>query len=89
MTVDKRVVLAVAAAFAIGFFVSRMEGDGLPNPFKPQRPDRPVLAFVARVAKTFLWVAMFAEQRPNEPNYRDHAGLGADGHHVLNHGEGW
>lgn len=88
MKVDKRIVLACVAAFAIGFFVSRMDG-GVPNPFVPQRPDRPVLAFVARVAKTFLWVAMFAEGRPPEPTYRDHAHVGPDGHYVLNHGEGW
>lgn len=88
MKVDKRIVLAVVAAFAIGFFVSRMDG-GIPNPFVPQRPERPFLTFVMRVAKTFLWVAMFAEQRPQELNYRDHAGIGPDGAHVLNHGEGW
>lgn len=90
MKLDKRTVLMIAAALAVGFFVARNDGDSvIPNPFAPQKPDRPVLKFIARVAKTFLWVAMFAEEKPPMPDYRDHAGIGPDGHQVLNHGEGW
>lgn len=90
MKIDKRMVLVAAAAFAIAFFVSQNGGSSpIPNPFAPARPDRPVLKFIARAAKTFLWIAVFAEERPADPHYTAHAAIGPDGHQVLNHAEGW
>lgn len=90
MKLDKNVALAAVVAFGLAWFVATNTTDSIvPNPFVPQRPDRPVLKFIAKVAKTFLWVAVFAEPRPAVPTYRDHAAIGPDGHQVLNHGEGW
>jgi len=90
MKLDKRMVLLAVAAFAIAFFVAQNPGlSPIPNPFVPARPDRPFLKFVAKVAKSFLWVAVFAEERPVAPQYRDHAAIGADGVQCLNHAEGW
>jgi len=91
MKFDKRLVLVALAALAVGFFVAQNQRDSIiPNPFVPAKPDRPVLRFIAKVAKTVLWVAVFAEPKPPmQPDYRDHAAIGPDGHQVLNHGEGW
>lgn len=90
MKLDKRMVLVAVAAFAIAFFVAQRPGEGpFPNPFAPARPERPFLKFVVKAAKTFLWVAMFAEERPADPPYRDHASIGPDGVQCLNHAEGW
>lgn len=90
MKLDKRMVLVAVAAFAIAFFVAQKPGGSpIPNPFVPAKPERPFLKFVARVAKTFLWVAVFAEPKPAAPQYRDQASIGADGVQCLNHAEGW
>lgn len=73
MKLDKRMVLVAAAVLAFAWFAAHNNNGGIiPNPFVPQRPDRPVLKFIARVAKTVLWVAVFAEPRP-----------AAHGHHVV------
>ena len=58
------------------------------SPVKPQQ-DRPVLRLLARLAKTGLWVMMFAEPAPTHQQYVVHARVDADGHRVLNHGQGW
>jgi len=58
------------------------------SPVKPE-PQRPVLRFVQRLARLGLWAMMFAEQPPAEQAYVVHARVDADGHRVLNHGQGW
>jgi hypothetical protein len=58
------------------------------SPVKPE-PARPVLRFVQRLARLGLWAMAFAEQPPAEQAYVVHARVGADGHRVLNHGQGW
>ena len=58
------------------------------SPVKPE-PQRPVLRFVQRLARLGLWAMMFAEQPPTEQAYVVHARVDADGHRVLNHGQGW
>jgi hypothetical protein len=58
------------------------------SPVKPE-PARPVLRFVQRLARLGLWAMMFAEQPPAERAYVVHARVDADGHRVLNHGQGW
>ena len=59
------------------------------SPVKPE-PARPVLRLIQRLARLGLWAMMFAEQPPAEqPQYVVHARVDADGHRVLNHGEGW
>ena len=58
------------------------------SPVKPPQ-DRPVLRLRARLAKPGLWVMMFAEPAPAQQQYVVHARVDADGHRVLNHGQGW
>jgi hypothetical protein len=58
------------------------------SPVKPE-PQRPVLRFVQRLARLGLWAMMFAEQPPAEQEYVVHARVDADGHRILNHGQGW
>lgn len=88
MKLDRNIVVVAIAAAALAWFAAR--GDGpLPNPFVPQRPHRPFLQFVARVAKNALWLVAFAEPRPAE--HRHHyvqATVGPDGRELLDHAEG-
>lgn len=89
MKIDRNIVLAAVVAFAIAWFLAHAStGDIIPNPFVPQKPDRPVLKFIAKVAKTFLWVAVFAEPRP-EPTHHHYvqASVGPDGHALIDHAE--
>lgn len=89
MKIDKRMVLVAVAAFALAFFIAKSP-DGIPNPFAPEKPERPFLKFVIRAARTFLWVAMFAEPKPEVPaNHVVQAKIGPDGHEYLNHAEGF
>lgn len=88
MKFDKKLVMVAVAAFALAWFVSHNEGGGIiPNPFVPQKPDRPVLKFIAKVAKTFLWVAVFAEPKPHHVHHVVQANVGPDGAEYLEHGD--
>lgn len=89
MKFDRKLVLVAVAAFALAWFVSHNEGGGIiPNPFAPQRPDRPILKFIVRAAKTFLWVAMFAEPKPeHHAHHVVQATTGPDGTEYLEHGD--
>lgn len=58
------------------------------SPVKPQQ-ERPVLRFLARVAKLGLWVMAFADPPPSDRSYVVHARMDAEGNRVLNHGQGW
>ena len=84
---DRNVVIAGLVCLAIGWWLASSPA----SPIRPEpyRPDRPVLKLLARVAKTFLWVMMVAERPPVEQANIVHARIDADGHHVLNHGQGW
>jgi hypothetical protein len=55
---------------------------------KPE-PSRPVLRLIQRLARLGLWTMMFVEPAPPEQAYVVHARVDADGHRVLNHGQGW
>jgi hypothetical protein len=85
MTIDRKTLLAIVAAFAVGYFAS---GTSSPS---PPAPDRPVLHWIARAAKSFLWIALVAEKPPaQEERHLVHAPpVGEDGYQVVNHGEGW
>lgn len=80
--IDRRTAFAIVAAFAVGYWAA--------SPTTPQPPDRPVLSWIARAAKTLLWVAAFAEQPPEhhqDARIVQHA-IGADGYPVIDHGKG-
>lgn len=76
-------VAGLVVAFAVGFAAASSPY----SPIKP-RPDRPVLRFLASVARTGLWFMMFAEPAPaGEPAHLVHHTIGDDGYQRLQHGE--
>jgi hypothetical protein len=92
ITFTKRhAILAAAAVLLLLWFSASASGPFPPTPFGPPRPDRPVLRVIARIAKTFLWVALVAEgpQAVGAEYQTVRARVGDDGHQVLEHGRGW
>ena len=90
MLIDRKLVAIVVVALAAGWWL----GSSPASPINPT-PQRPVLQAVGRLARIAarlgLWVAMAAEPAPaQEPQQivRSPA-VDAEGHRVLNHGEGW
>jgi hypothetical protein len=51
--------------------------------------DRPVLRWIARAAKSLLWVAVFVEEPPHETHAEIRSHIGADGYVQIDHGRGW
>ena len=83
MKVDKNVVVIVAAVVLGGLALQTLPA---PRP----KPERPVLKFLAKVAKLGLWVLM--AHSPSMPKVYAHEQvhqLDANGDRVLNHREGW
>ena len=87
MNLDRKTLLVLAAAFAIGYFLAQ----SAPSP-EPPAPDRPALRWLARAAKNLLWIAAFADPPP--PAARQDARLvqaptiGDDGYPVIDHARG-
>lgn len=84
--IDRKTLLLAAAAFGLGYVAAQ----SLPQP-SPPAPDRPVLRWVAKIAKNLLWVALIAE-KPPEPQPENVAKsrlVGGDGYRVLDNAEGW
>lgn len=65
MTVDRKTLVALVLAAAIGAWASSSAHKPAP------KPQRPVLSFLAKAARTALWIMMFADStdrqecRPN------------------------
>lgn len=76
-------VIAGILGIALGWFAATSPL----SPVKPA-PERPVLRFLAKVAKLGLWALMVAEPPPAQHNLV-HARVDEHGHKVLHHGEGW
>lgn len=84
-TIRTLVIAAILGAI-VGWFAATSPS----SPIAPSETRRPLLRFVARVAKLGLWVMWAAEPAPAQEPYRIvHARIGNDGHPVLNHSEGW
>lgn len=85
MTITRNTTLLVAAALLAGWLLA---GSSSPT---PTPADRPVLRVLARVARLGLWALTFAEPAPSAttPAHLVHAEIGADGHPLVNHREGW
>ena len=87
MTIDRNSAFVIIAAFALGFWASSSSSSP-PSP----ATDRPVLRWIARAAKSFLWIALVAEQPPAEqPDHRLYQApeIGADGYQIVDHSRGW
>lgn len=83
---SKRSLLVVGlACLIVGYLVSTVPGFDPINPFHPQ-PQRPVIKFLARLAKLGLWVTVFAEPRPTQQYAARH---GDDNKSMVCHSECW
>ena len=82
---SKRSLLVVGlACLVIGCLVSTVPGFDPLNPFHPQS-QRPVIKFLARLAKLGLWVTVFADPRPQQ----QYAARHTDRRAMVCHAEGW
>ena len=90
MLIDRRTIAIVLVALAVGWWL----GSSPASPINPT-PQRPVLQAVGRLARVAarlgLWAAMAAEAPPQADGRQlVHApAVDADGHRVVDHGEGW
>ena len=90
MLIDRRTIATVAVALAVGWWL----GSSPSSPINPT-PHRPVLAAVGRLARVAarlgLWAALAAEAPPQADGRQlVHApAVDAEGHRVVDHGEGW
>ena len=73
-------VYAAAACLAVGYWLSS-------TPSVPAPVDRPVLRFLARLAKTGLWLMIFAEPNPTPQSTYKLTLVGEDGYPRVNHAE--
>ena len=82
----RKISIAVLVAVAVTWCAATSDY----SPIKP-KPDRPVLRFLARVAKLGLWVMWAAEPQPQPTeNLVYHAqAYDREGNRVLDHGKGW
>jgi hypothetical protein len=82
--IDRKTVAVVVVALACGYCVANWQTS--------QANDRPVLRFIAKAAKAFLWVALVAEQPPEgpQPDHRlAHSAIGEDGYPIIDNARGW
>ena len=90
MHIDRRLIAVVFVALASGWWL----GSSPASPIKPT-PQRPVLNAIARLTRTAarlgLWMAFVVEPAPQqEPQQIVRSpSVDADGHRIVNHGEGW
>lgn len=79
---NRRVIAACLLLFALGWFA----GQGRGNPFAPATPKRPVLAALAKLAKTGLWL-LVVEPVPDDLPPEHHVVRSHTD--TINHREGW
>ena len=89
MIVDRKLLAVVFVCLAAGWWL----GSSPASPINPT-PQRPVLTAIGRLARTAarlgLWMAFAAEPAPQQQRQLVHApNYDADGHPVVDHGEGW
>ena len=85
---SRHVFAAVIVAVAVGWWATNAAS----SPFVPKPKERPVLRFVARLAKLGLWVAMAAEKQPTPEEQQSRQSVvkfDENGNRILNHEEGW
>ena len=86
MKLDRNTILVLIACVALGYWLAD-------NPSKPEPlADRPVLRWIAKAAKNLLWIAVFVEPAPPEPQAGQTIkapAIGDDGYALIDHGKGW
>jgi hypothetical protein len=88
---NRRNVFAIVVALALGYWLASSPSSPIPAP--APTPSRPVVRWIAKVAKNFLWIALVAEKPPVEPQ-PDHqvaraARIGDDGYPIVDNAKGW
>jgi hypothetical protein len=85
MNSRKAMIVGLVAGLVIGWVAF----DGGPI-FTPDKPDRPVLRWVARMAKSMLWVMVFAEPAPRDESagYAKAVHFAPDGTVAVDHARG-
>ena len=84
----RQLAIVCLLCMAAGYWLSSPSSPVNPTP----APERPVLRWIARAAKSLLWIALVAEQPPTAQADRHlvHAPpVGDDGYQVVDHGKGW
>lgn len=91
MRFDRSTVVACVVAIIIWNWATGTGGGGItPGPGPGPRPDnRPILKWVARAARTLLWVSLVADPPPSDRVYTASVMVDADGVPMLDHGRGW
>lgn len=86
MRLDRKTILTCVVCVILWSWATGTGGDSRPTP----RPldDRPILRWVAKTARTLLWLSLVAEGPPTDQRLV-HSTIGADGYPQLNHAEGW
>lgn len=78
----RSLIIALAVGLLAGWLF--FSGGESPSP----RKERPFLTWIAKAAKNLLWIALVAEEPPEElPPTK--AEIGADGYVKVDHGRGW
>jgi len=84
---DRRTLAAVVVALVVGYWLASSH-DTTPKP-----SERPVVRWIARAARSLLWVALLAEKPPEDQQPDHHvaraASIGEDGYPIVQHGRGW
>ena len=75
--VRRETVVCVAIAVALTWAFLRTEDQS------PATPERPVLAVIAKLARTFLWLAVFAEPPAQPPPVQQ--SVSSDGYPTVSH----
>jgi hypothetical protein len=87
MNLDRKTLIVCFVCLCVGWWSA-----GGSKPDKPEPLDnRPILRWIAKTARTLLWVSLFVEPPPApEPadNHLAHART-ADGQPIVDHGKGW
>lgn len=81
MNLDRRTIVICVVCLWLGSWCSSSSAPDIrPRPLD----DRPILRWVARAAKTLLWVSLMAEEppQPEAHHLAKHTG-------EINFGEGW
>ncbi len=85
MNLDRKTLMIAIVAFVVGTYSAGGGDDAKPEPLA----NRPVLRWIAKTAKTLLWVSLFVEPPPKEQHYVVHSKTDKDGTPMLDHGAGW
>ena len=77
---QRNIAIILVLALALGWWAGSMQS-------APSKPDRPFITWVAKAAKSLLWIALVAEEPPQEQTLK--TSVGEDGYARIDHGRGW